>query len=183
MARPFNRAKSTEEIRRIVLAYPDLVDRGDIAGVARLLDGVKMCNSNGILAPEVPEDEIPALTADEVRNMYSGVIFYEDGLPAHETRDHEHRHLVLRRRPQGRKSVLLHRAAGLRGLPPTGDHRRPVRRRLRPRRYRMETPDPSGVRRSRRRPLPSREARGAGHAAVPLSGRSTEPPHHLRFAS
>ncbi len=81
MARPFNRAKSTEEIRRIVLAYPDLVDRGDIAGVAQLLDGVKMCNSNGILAPEVPEDEIQALTADEVRNMYSGVIFYEDGLP------------------------------------------------------------------------------------------------------
>jgi hypothetical protein len=81
VATTFNRAKSTEEIRRIIVAYPDLVDRGDIAGVAQLLDGVKMCNSNGILAPESPEDEIPTLTADEIRNMYAGVIFYEDGLP------------------------------------------------------------------------------------------------------
>jgi hypothetical protein len=81
VAGTFNRAQSTEEIRRIILSYPDLVDRGDIAGVSRLLDGVRMCNANGILAPEVPESEIPTFTADEVRNMYSGVIFYEDGLP------------------------------------------------------------------------------------------------------
>jgi len=78
---PFDRSRSSEEIRRIILSYPDLIDRGDIAGVAQLLDGVKMCNSNGILAPEVAEDEMPTLRADEVRGMYSGVIFYEDGLP------------------------------------------------------------------------------------------------------
>jgi hypothetical protein len=78
----FDRAKATEEIRRILLTYPVCIDSGNIDGVVQLLTGVKMCNSNGILAPEVPEEDIPTLSADDVRTMYSsGVIFYEDGLP------------------------------------------------------------------------------------------------------
>lgn len=77
----FDRAKATEEIRRIILAYPQAVDRGNIPGIVELLTGVKMCNSLGIDAPEVPEAEIPTLSADDVRTSYSGVIFYDDGLP------------------------------------------------------------------------------------------------------
>jgi hypothetical protein len=82
MGYDFDRAKATEEIRRIILTYPECIDRGDIEGVVNLLTGVKMCNSNGILAPEVPEENIPTLSAEDVRSMYSsGVIFYDDGLP------------------------------------------------------------------------------------------------------
>jgi SnoaL-like domain len=82
MSQEFDRAKATEDIRGIILTYPECIDRGDIDGVAKLLTGVKMCNSNGILAPEVPEAEIPTLSAEDVRKMYSSsVIFYDDGLP------------------------------------------------------------------------------------------------------
>jgi hypothetical protein len=82
MAEQFDRAKATEDIRRIILSYPERIDRGNIEGVVELLTGVKMCNSNGILAPEVPEEEIPTLSAEDVRRNYSsGVIFYDDGLP------------------------------------------------------------------------------------------------------
>jgi len=82
MAEQFDRARATEDIRRIILTYPECVDRGNLDGVVELLTGVKMCNSNGIMAPEVPEEEIPTLTAEDVRRMYSsGVIFYDDGLP------------------------------------------------------------------------------------------------------
>jgi hypothetical protein len=78
----FDRAKATEDIRRVILTYPECIDRGNLKGVADLLTGVKMCNSNGILAPEVPEEEIPTLSAEDVlRNYSSGVIFYDDGLP------------------------------------------------------------------------------------------------------
>jgi hypothetical protein len=82
MAEQFDRAKSTEDVRRIILTYPECVDRGNLEGVVDLLTGVKMCNSNGIMAPEVPAAEIPTLSAEDVRRMYSsGVIFYDDGLP------------------------------------------------------------------------------------------------------
>jgi hypothetical protein len=77
----FDRAKSTEEIRRIILTYPELIDHGDIEGVAKFLDGVKMCNASGIMASEVPEEEIPTLGHDDVRSMCAGVILYDDGLP------------------------------------------------------------------------------------------------------
>jgi hypothetical protein len=82
MGQEFDRARATEEIRRIILLYPECIDRGNIDGVANLLAGVKMCNSNGILAAEVPEEDIPELSAEDVRSMYtSSVIFYDDGLP------------------------------------------------------------------------------------------------------
>lgn len=77
----FDRTKAAEEIRRIIMAYPEAVDRGNIPGLVELLSGVKMCNSVGINAPEVPEPAIPTLSAEDVQNMYSRVIFYEDGLP------------------------------------------------------------------------------------------------------
>src|ERR1700709_2208752 len=77
----FDRAKGTEEIRRKIFAYPEAIDRGNIPAVVELLTGVKMCNSNGINAPEIPEDEIPTLTEDDVKKIYSGVTLYEDGLP------------------------------------------------------------------------------------------------------
>jgi hypothetical protein len=82
MAQDFDRALAREEIERIIVRYPECIDRGNIEGVVALLTGVKMGNSHGILAAEVPEDQMPTLSADDVRAMYSsGVIFYEDGLP------------------------------------------------------------------------------------------------------
>ena len=77
----FDRAKSTEEIRRILFTYPECIDRGNIDGVVRLLTGVKMCNSNGVNASSPPDDEIPTLSEQDVRDTYSGVILYPDGLP------------------------------------------------------------------------------------------------------
>jgi SnoaL-like domain len=77
----FDRAKSTEDIRHILFTYPECIDRGNIDGVVELLTGVKMCNSNGVNAISPPDDEIPVLSASEVRSMYSGVILYEGGLP------------------------------------------------------------------------------------------------------
>jgi hypothetical protein len=82
MSLKLDRAKATEEIRRIILAYPERIDRGDFDGVAELLGGVKMCGSTGILAPEIPENEIPVSTVEDVRKSYeASVILYEDGLP------------------------------------------------------------------------------------------------------
>jgi SnoaL-like domain len=82
MGLEFDRASATEAIRRIILLYPECIDRGNIDGVVDLLAGVKMCNSNGILASEVAEEDIPTLSAEDVRKMYtSSVIFYDDGLP------------------------------------------------------------------------------------------------------
>jgi SnoaL-like domain len=77
----FDRAKATEDIRRIIHTYPEAIDRGNVPAVVKLLTGVKMCNSLGITAPEVPEDEIPVLTAADVEAIYKGVTLYEDGLP------------------------------------------------------------------------------------------------------
>ena len=148
MAGAFNRARSTEEIRRIILSYPDLVDRGDIAGVSRLLDGVKMCNTNGILAPEVPESEIPTLTADEVQKVLRR-LFYEDGLPHTK---HVITNIDIWFSDDGRTAASRCFSPCCRPSTTSrfSDHRRQVRRRLRSRRHGVEIPDPSGIRRSRR---------------------------------
>ncbi len=70
----FDRAHATQEVRRLILAYPWLIDRGDIEGVVRLLEGVKLCTT------EDAEEDVVALSAYDVRRLYSGVILY-DGLP------------------------------------------------------------------------------------------------------
>lgn len=75
MSETWERAKGVEEIRRIVLTYPELIDRGDIEGVATLFRGIKMCTM------DASEEEVPTLSADDIRGMYAGVILYEDGLP------------------------------------------------------------------------------------------------------
>ena len=78
----FDRAKATEEIRHILFSYPEYIDRGNIDGVVGLLSGVKMANANGVRAERIPESDLPTLSAEQVREMYtSSVIFYEDGLP------------------------------------------------------------------------------------------------------
>jgi len=80
--RTFDRALATEHIRRIILSYPELIDRGDVAGVARLLAGVRFGSATGRNAPVIPVDELATRTADEVRQLYrNAVIFYDDGLP------------------------------------------------------------------------------------------------------
>jgi SnoaL-like domain len=82
MGQDFDRAKATEEIRRIIFSYPNCIDRGDIDGAARVLTGVKMSISTGILAPEVPEDEMSTLSFDDAREMHtSTMVLYEDGTP------------------------------------------------------------------------------------------------------
>jgi SnoaL-like domain len=77
----FDRARSTEEIRRIILAYPELMDRGDVDGVVAFLTGVRLSHANGFLSSAVPDEDIPMLTADDVRTMYSRGLRDEDGLP------------------------------------------------------------------------------------------------------
>jgi len=78
----FDRALATEQIRRIILSYPELVDRGDLAGVGRLLAGVRFGAASGRNAPVIPREQLTTRTAEEVRQTYeSAVIFYDDGLP------------------------------------------------------------------------------------------------------
>lgn len=77
----FDRTRATEEIRRLILAYPDMIDAGDIDGVASLLDGVRMCTSYGVMARPVPDEEMRPLGADEIRSLYSGVILHGDAVP------------------------------------------------------------------------------------------------------
>ncbi len=82
MGQDFDRAKATEEIRQIIFSYPACIDRGDLDGAARVLTGVKMSISTGILAPEVPEDEMSTLTFDDALEMHtSTMVLYEDGTP------------------------------------------------------------------------------------------------------
>ena len=38
----FDRAEATEAIRRIVLSYPEASDTGDLPGVGRFMDGVRL---------------------------------------------------------------------------------------------------------------------------------------------
>jgi SnoaL-like domain len=71
----WDRAKGLEDVRRIVLAYPVMIDRGDIEGVAQLFEGIKMCTM------DAPDEDAPRLSADDIRSMYAGVILYDDGLP------------------------------------------------------------------------------------------------------
>jgi hypothetical protein len=72
---PFDRALATEEIRHIVMAYPEASDTGDLAGVGAFMDGVHFG------PPDIPEDELPARSAEEAAASYrEAVIYYEDGL-------------------------------------------------------------------------------------------------------
>ena len=78
----FDRALATEQVRRIILSYPELVDRGDLAGVGRLLAGARFGAAVGRNAPLIPLDQLTTRTAEEVRETYeNAVIFYDDGLP------------------------------------------------------------------------------------------------------
>jgi hypothetical protein len=78
----FDRALATEQLRRIILSYPELIDRGDLAGVARLLAGVRFGAASGRNAPLIPLDQLTTRTAGEVRETYeNAVILYDDGLP------------------------------------------------------------------------------------------------------
>lgn len=71
----FDRARSVEEIGRIVLTYPEASDTGDLQGVGRFLDGVRMGHFG------VPEEDLPTATADAAAEMYGrAVIYYSDGL-------------------------------------------------------------------------------------------------------
>ena len=82
MADTFDRALATEEVKRVILAYPQAVDRGDLAAVAKIYDGVKMGNSLGQDAPEPDESTMESRTAAEAEAMYrQTVILYDDGLP------------------------------------------------------------------------------------------------------
>lgn len=75
-------AAAVEKIRRIILTYPERVDRGDFAGVGDLLAGVKFGGASGRRAPAVPDSELQSRTAAEVEEMYrASVILYPDGLP------------------------------------------------------------------------------------------------------
>jgi 3-phenylpropionate/cinnamic acid dioxygenase small subunit len=75
-------ALAVEEIRRIILSYPERVDRGDFAGVGRLLDGVRIGGAVGRNAPIVSEEDLESRSASEIEEMYrSTVLTYEDGLP------------------------------------------------------------------------------------------------------
>jgi SnoaL-like domain len=82
MAEAFDRARSVEDITRIILTYPELIDRGDFDGVGKFLDGVKFGTANGVTADEIAEEELQTLAAEEVTTRYSShVLAYEDGLP------------------------------------------------------------------------------------------------------
>jgi hypothetical protein len=71
----FDRASATEEIRRIVLAYPEASDTGDLAGVGAFMGGIRF----GPL--DAPEEELHVRTADEAAASYErAVIYYDDGL-------------------------------------------------------------------------------------------------------
>jgi 3-phenylpropionate/cinnamic acid dioxygenase small subunit len=78
----YDEALDVEQIRRIILSYPERVDRGDFAGVGELLAGVRLGGAVGRNAPPVPEDRLRALSAADVEGRYrSSVLTYKDGLP------------------------------------------------------------------------------------------------------
>lgn len=82
MGQEFDRALATEQITRNILAYSTLIDRGDIEGAAKVITGVKMSISRGQSAPEVPEDQIPVLSAKDAVGMHtSTMVMYPEGLP------------------------------------------------------------------------------------------------------
>jgi 3-phenylpropionate/cinnamic acid dioxygenase small subunit len=76
------KALDVEQIRRIILRYPERVDRGDFAGVGELLAGVRFGGTTGRNAAPVPENQLRALTAADAEALYrSSVLTYKDGLP------------------------------------------------------------------------------------------------------
>jgi 3-phenylpropionate/cinnamic acid dioxygenase small subunit len=78
----FDRALATEDIRRIVLSYPQRVDSGDFAAVGELLAGVKFGGAVGRNAPTVTDDQMQTRTAKEIEDLYqASVIRYDDGKP------------------------------------------------------------------------------------------------------
>jgi hypothetical protein len=77
----FDRALATEQVRRIILSYPDLIDRGDVAGVGRLLAGVRFGNAVGRGAPVIPLDDLVVRRASEVEDLYRNAVIFYDGLP------------------------------------------------------------------------------------------------------
>lgn len=80
--RSFDRALATEQIRRIVLTYPERVDRGDFAAVGALLDGVRFGGAVGRDAERVPDDQMRSMTAAEIESLYrAAVLTHGDGLP------------------------------------------------------------------------------------------------------
>jgi len=71
----FDRALAIEEIRHVVLAYPEASDTGDLPGVGNFMEGVRF----GPL--DVPESDLPVRTAEEAAASYKrAVIYYDDGL-------------------------------------------------------------------------------------------------------
>jgi 3-phenylpropionate/cinnamic acid dioxygenase small subunit len=80
--RSFDRALATEQIRRIVLTYPERVDRGDFAAVGAFLDGVAFGGAVGRNAERVPDHQMRSMTAAEIESLYrAAVLTHDDGLP------------------------------------------------------------------------------------------------------
>ena len=65
----FDRALATEQIRRIILSYPELVDRGDLDGVGRLLDGVHFGSASGRNAPVIPLEQLTGGRASRLLSL------------------------------------------------------------------------------------------------------------------
>jgi 3-phenylpropionate/cinnamic acid dioxygenase small subunit len=78
----FDRAVATENIRRTILTYNELVDRGDFAGVGDLLDGVRIGGANGRRAARIPDTELRSMRAPEIEATYRSSVRLDDsGLP------------------------------------------------------------------------------------------------------
>jgi len=65
----FDRALAREQITRLLLSYPEAVDRGDFAAVGRLFDGVRLSGGE-------------PMTAEQFEALWRKVVLtYDDGLP------------------------------------------------------------------------------------------------------
>lgn len=74
MATDDDRAMAIEEIRRIILTYPEASDRGELDRVGEFLGGVLFGE------PEKPLEELTSRTPEEASKMYGeAVIYYPDG--------------------------------------------------------------------------------------------------------
>lgn len=74
MATEEERAQAVEEIRRIILTYPEASDRGDLDRVGEFLGGVLFGE------PDKPLEELSSRTPEEASKMYGeAVIYYPDG--------------------------------------------------------------------------------------------------------
>ena len=60
----FDRAEATEAIRRIVLSYPEASDTGDLPGVGRFMDGVRLGHFG------LADEEMAIGSADTAAEMY-----------------------------------------------------------------------------------------------------------------